>query len=663
MGLAAPPLDDLTWADMVAAARQRIAAVSTTPPSKTVWTLHAPVDPGVTLLELFAWLLEQRLYLMDQVSPELTRAILRFLDVTPLGAVPAATVLKLQGDAYRDVAEGTPLRASRRGTPLVFTTDRLVTIVPVTALGLWVGDVECTAELGVNPVPLTVGADGQWRIAIDVTLEVAPPTGSTPTISILVELETSQDVRNAWDPEAPRAVRPPADIEWRHRSRATGQPSAFAADAIDDGTGGLRRSGVVRLPLLPDWEPEPQRAGLVHRLELTTARPTFTFPPRLLALTPNVAAARHRAPVAVPPGRYGWRSLAGDAVIALDADAAPPLPDTVTLALLERAHPTEWQAWRWAADLSSAGPGDRVFLVDRERRTVRFGDGLNGRLPVLADASPNVRVAYVAGGGAAGDFGAGVRFESTADDGALCARNVVPSEGGSDPESPDDARRRSAGDLRKVTRAVLAADYVTLARTTPGVGIARAHAAIGVHPSHPCLPVPGAVTVYLVPYAPRPVADEDWDRDWVWAPVPDPGALAGAYEQLDHARLLGTELFVCPARYRRVALVVDVEGDPHDPTALQPAVSRRLRRFLDPLVGFEGQGWPFGEPVRPSALLREAQDALGNDVAAVGVTIILEGQQPSDRCADVDIGAHHLVELVDVRVRLTRVLGARGGLR
>ena len=53
-------LDDLSWPDMVQAVRSRIAAVS-----QEKWTHHAPVDPGVTLLELFAYLLEQRLYWLD----------------------------------------------------------------------------------------------------------------------------------------------------------------------------------------------------------------------------------------------------------------------------------------------------------------------------------------------------------------------------------------------------------------------------------------------------------------------------------------------------------------------------------------------------------------------------------------------------------------------
>src|ERR1051325_10025437 len=88
MGLEPVKLDDLAWNDMVLATRRRIAAAS-----DGKWTLHAPVDPGVTLLELFAWLLEQRVYWMDQTPDALTRAALRLLGEAPHQTQCAATVM------------------------------------------------------------------------------------------------------------------------------------------------------------------------------------------------------------------------------------------------------------------------------------------------------------------------------------------------------------------------------------------------------------------------------------------------------------------------------------------------------------------------------------------------------------------------------------------
>ena len=67
-------LDDLDWQQMVEAIRRRVPAES-----GGTWTLHSPVDPGITLLELFAYLLEQRLFSLDQVPDALVLAVLRLL--------------------------------------------------------------------------------------------------------------------------------------------------------------------------------------------------------------------------------------------------------------------------------------------------------------------------------------------------------------------------------------------------------------------------------------------------------------------------------------------------------------------------------------------------------------------------------------------------------
>ena len=62
MALPELSLADLGWDDLVGLARRRIAAVT-----RGEWTLHAPVDAGMTMVELFAWLLEQRVFWLDQV--------------------------------------------------------------------------------------------------------------------------------------------------------------------------------------------------------------------------------------------------------------------------------------------------------------------------------------------------------------------------------------------------------------------------------------------------------------------------------------------------------------------------------------------------------------------------------------------------------------------
>src|SRR5262249_54439832 len=147
-------------------------------------------------------------------------------------------------------------------------------------------------------------------------------------------------------------------------------------------------------------------------------------------------------------------------------------------------------------------------------------------------------------------------------------------------------------------------------------------------------------------------------------PQPDPGALSEVSARLDRSRLVATEIYVRGPQYRHVVLKVSLSGDPREPLAIQSQVTRRLRRFLDPLKGGEdGEGWPFGEPLRPSALLREVQDAIGRDAEATAVQVVLDGKNPPNDCTDVEIGAHHLPQLDAVVVALQRVVPSRGGIR
>ena len=77
-----------------------------------------------------------------------------------------------------------------------------------------------------------------------------------------------------------------------------------------------------------------------------------------------------------------------------------------------------------------------------------------------------------------------------------------------------------------------------------------------------------------------------------------------------------------------------------------------LRRFLDPLTGGDQDaGWPFGAPLRPSALLRVAQQAAGHDGDVGAVAIALDDTASWEDCHDVAIRPQELVAVGDVRVR------------
>jgi len=74
MSLPQPTLDDRTYSDLLEEARALIPSLA------PQWTNHNPSDPGITLVELFAWLTEMLIYRVERLPEENARAFLRLLN-------------------------------------------------------------------------------------------------------------------------------------------------------------------------------------------------------------------------------------------------------------------------------------------------------------------------------------------------------------------------------------------------------------------------------------------------------------------------------------------------------------------------------------------------------------------------------------------------------
>ena len=221
MALEQLTLDDLTWSQMVLAIRRRIPAAS-----NGEWTLHAPVDPGVTLLELYAYLLEQRVFWLDQTPDALTHATLSLMGEAARASRPAATVMRLPPRDFLTVAEATELRLARSAPPLVFSTDDEVVLLPVHQsgdrgrmdylVGLYVEGrdraIDMRLQRRVCLLP-SDGSDAEFMIVLWLTAD--PPGGAAGGFfSLLLELDVPEAVPPEWSAEAVEDV-PPPEMERR----------------------------------------------------------------------------------------------------------------------------------------------------------------------------------------------------------------------------------------------------------------------------------------------------------------------------------------------------------------------------------------------------------------------------------------------------------------
>ncbi|MBL6975481.1 MAG: putative baseplate assembly protein [Deltaproteobacteria bacterium] len=123
-----PKLDDRTFDDIVDEAIRLI------PQYCPEWTNFNPSDPGVTLIELFAWMMEMVLYRLNRVPDKNYLAFLNLLGIGLKPPQPARTVLTFHMSDKGDhvvVPRGTTVatRPSSDGKIISFETDSDVLVV------------------------------------------------------------------------------------------------------------------------------------------------------------------------------------------------------------------------------------------------------------------------------------------------------------------------------------------------------------------------------------------------------------------------------------------------------------------------------------------------------------------------------------------------------
>ena len=87
MSLPIPVLDDKTFEELFEEARALI------PRYAPLWTDHNFSDPGITLIDLFAWLSEMQIYSLDQVPDRHILKFLKLLQLAPIAAKSASVAV------------------------------------------------------------------------------------------------------------------------------------------------------------------------------------------------------------------------------------------------------------------------------------------------------------------------------------------------------------------------------------------------------------------------------------------------------------------------------------------------------------------------------------------------------------------------------------------
>src|SRR5215469_2745381 len=124
MTLPRPDLDNRTFAQLVSESVVQINRLAAS------WTDYNAADPGITLIELIAWLSEQNLYRASRITPEMSRAFLRLVGVSQRPAGIAQTVILLRNAGAAAIALPERTQLSDPLGVVMFETRDPVTVSP-----------------------------------------------------------------------------------------------------------------------------------------------------------------------------------------------------------------------------------------------------------------------------------------------------------------------------------------------------------------------------------------------------------------------------------------------------------------------------------------------------------------------------------------------------
>ena len=639
MPLPEPILDDLRFQrDLVDEARRRIIRYC------PEWTDYNVSDPGITLIELFAWMTEMITYRLNLV-PE--KNYIRFMDLLgvrlqPANSARAEVTFRVSAPLPIRAGDDTPAivpgglevatRATDEAPEVIFTTDDKLLIVPPKLT-----QVRSDADFNKNYLP---------RMGVEIFYAFSRPR-PRPGDTFYLGFDESSNISGhilrlnveAEETQATGVRRNDPPLVWEC-SVGDGQweevlPSAQPDER--DTTGGLNNARgdiVFYLPLSMAPNPVQGRSAYWLRCRLEQRRKEqgmYSQSPRIQNITAYALGATTRATHAVIIHDERLGESDGEPGQTFKLEQAPVLAlregETLTVQELRDGQLVPIP-WTQVTEFSQSDRFDRHYTLETATGEISFGPAIRqadgsvqqyGRIP---EARREIRFTrYRHGGGVAGNVPAGkIQVLKSAVPLIVSVTNMRRAEGGRDQETLEEAKMRARREVRAQERAVTADDYAVLAK-----GASRAVARVKcitpaqVSPAPTSTLAPGMLELLVVPAVFDAMRASDLGKLAL-----DPVLAHEVEAHLDPYRLLTTTVHVREPRYVGIKVSAEIVAtDFSDPDMVRDNVRTALNHFISPLditdpdqdrdelLGPHWEGWPFGRALFVSELYALIQRVVG----------------------------------------------------
>ena len=612
MTLPAPTLDDRKFQDIVSEARSLI------PRYCPEWTDHNLSDPGITFIELFAWMTDILLYRLNRVPEKNHIKFLDLIGVKLLAAQPAKADITFRLSAAQPesiiIPRGTEIATVRTETQdaITFTTDRDIEIVApdmshclISRGGTVFHDympVLKTKEM-MDIFQKTPQENDAFYIGFRQNL-----AGNT----LRLMFETSIEGIGV-DPNNP-------PVSWEFWNAEEDKWASLRL--MSDTTGGLNRDGevILNVPYSCDLTEEDGRFACWIRCRVIKPRPkqpAYTSSPRVRSVSMHciggTVPASHSSKIMTEelgrskgnPGQIFY--LQNTPVLARDEK------ETIEI----ENDDGSWQPWQEVKSFSNSSPDDLHFTCDSVSGEIQFGPRLrqpNGEEHQFGSIPPKGKrlrsSGYRYGGGVQGNVGERTLTVLKSSIPYVAeVTNLEAAKGGTDSETLDNAKFRAPEVLKARTRAVTADDFEFLAYEASRE-VARAKCLTPKSVDQKSSVTPGTVHVLIVPLiavGSGPISKEQ-------LLLPDL-LRKKVTEYLDERRLLTTQLVVSNPVYCGVTVEANVKAKTKtDIKRLKNEIEKKLYQFINPINGGpDNTGWPFERSILASDAYSLIQGVPGVD--------------------------------------------------
>jgi len=461
------------------------------------------------------------------------------------------------------------------------------------------------ATITTTATSLEAGATGE--LAVQVTVPAGAQPGDSDRCFVRLrarsEPETIYSVVVLTSVGVLPSAEPPA-VAWQYWDG-----TRWTKLAVQDGSENFTRSGLIEFLAPSDLAQREMFGRSRYWLRVEWDRGRYSVPPRLSQILLNTTVARQTITVVNEilgsSGGVEQQQFQSARVPVLAGQQLevrePEMPSTEEQATLKEeegdgainvvadaaGRPREiWVRWHEVPDFYGSGARDRHYMINHLTGEIRFGDGVNGRVPPRGSGNLRLR-RYQTGGGSVGNCAAGTIAQlKTAVPYVEKPTNPEAAAGGAEAEDTSALLQRMPRTLRHRDRAVTVEDYEDIALLASQEVVRSRCVPLRDLLADPLgdAPQAGVVSVIIVP------------RTGDAKPLPTLELIARVSDYLMARAPATASVIVVGPLYVRVDVTAEIALSAADgASAVGRAVHDRLDAFLHPLTGgLSGDGWDFG---------------------------------------------------------------------